>query len=116
VLQFSGSTIDQGGGDAQFHAIELVVDGLVGDGDAADALAVGGQDGGLLWQDDSGHQLDQLREEQLPGVLLLGRGTEQLVQTLGGEQALQAGTGHDTEGGVLYEGLEGGRQHPWLLG
>ena len=88
--------MDQGGGDTQLQAVELVVDGLVGDGDVADAVAVGGQDRGLLAQDDGGHQLDELGEQQFAGVLLLGGAPEEVVEATGGEQALQGGAGHDT--------------------
>src|SRR4051812_17320160 len=114
--QTGGGVADQGRRDARLHAVELVVDRLIGDGDLADALAVSGADRRLLPQDDRGHQLDELRAEELPGVLLPGGVTEQFVEAFAGEEALQGGTSHHTERGVLDEGLEGGGQHPGSMG
>jgi hypothetical protein len=77
-----GGVADQGRRDAQLHAVELVVDGLVGDGDAADAVAVRGIDRRLLAEDHGGHQLDELREEELSGGLVLGGSPEEFIEAL----------------------------------
>ena len=57
-----GGVLHQGGRQAQFHAVELVVDGLVGDPQRMAALAIGGVDGRLGAQDDRLHQLDEAGE------------------------------------------------------
>jgi len=86
--------------------LELVVDGLVTDGELVFELTVGGMDGRLLPEDDPSHEVYQGREEQFVGVLVSGVLREQMVDVLRVKDALQDSAGHDTDGRFVEEWLE----------
>ena len=71
--------MDEGRRDRQFDVLQLVVNGLVGDGDQVFELAIGRMDGRFLSENDSAHQLHKGGEEQFVGVLTL-RGTPTIYQ------------------------------------
>lgn len=110
-----GRVLDQSGRYPQLQAVEFVVNGLIRDGDVADALEIGSPDRRLLLENHRGHQLDQLRKQQFSGVLGLGSTFKQLIQPHGGEQTLQNGPGHDAERAFFQKRLERWRDHPDFL-
>lgn len=59
--------------------LELVVNGLVADGELVFELAVGGMDGRLLAENNARHQVHECGEQQFVGVLPLGGAGEQLI-------------------------------------
>ncbi len=104
-----GGIGDQGRRHAQFQAAELVVDGLVADGQGL--LFVSGQDAGLDAQHHGGHQFDHLGEQQLLLVLPLGGLAKQGIESVGVKQALQGQACQDTEGRFLHDGVKGSWNH-----
>ncbi len=97
---------DHLGGQAGFHAFELVVDGTERDAQGVGLGPVGGVDGGLDLGDDGAHQVNERGEQQGPGVLPLCGLLEEGVDRLGGEGVLQGGTDHDSDRALLGESLE----------
>src|SRR3954464_13195576 len=85
---------------------QLVIDGLVADGDALLKGPVGGVNGRLNAEDDLAHQLDQGGEEQLVGILVLSGLGEDGIDVLRVQEALQDGAGHDTDGPLLQKRLK----------
>ena len=97
---------DQRRGQPEFHAVELVVDGLIGNRQRVAALAAGGVDRRLDAQDHRLHQLDDRGEQQGAVVLLLRGPLEQFVKPLGPEEVLQHRAGHDADRAAVDERLK----------
>ncbi len=83
------TTSVESGGDGQFHALEFVVDGGVGNGDGVDECLVSGINGGFAAQDDLSHEFDSGGEEEITRVLALRGLVEESVEGLGVEDAFE---------------------------
>ena len=101
-----GRILHQGRGHRQFDVLQLIVNGLIADGELVFERAVGSMHRGLLVQHDAQHQVDEGGEEQFVGVLTLGGTGEQLVDALGIEEALEYSPGHHTDWLLLDERRE----------
>jgi hypothetical protein len=104
--RFLGTVGNQGGGDGQFHRLELVVDGLVGNRERFLALSVGREDRGFDTQNHRDHHFDQSRKEQFAGILFGGGPREEFVELLGIKKVLQRGTSQDTDRTCFDERLK----------
>src|SRR5436190_14101703 len=101
-----GAVGNQGGGDAQFHCLEFIVDRLVGNRERCFSLSITGMDGGFDTKNHSDHHLNERGEKQLVRILLDGSSHEEIVELLGLKEMFQSGTGQYTDGTLVDEGLE----------
>ncbi|AMV24952.1 hypothetical protein VT84_11175 [Gemmata sp. SH-PL17] len=106
---------NEGFGRAQLEVVPLVVHGLVVHGDLGHRVLVGGMNGRLLPQYRRGHQLDPLREQELVSVLAPCGSSEQLVEPLGREPALQCRAHHHAERAAFTNGSKLGGRIPTPL-
>jgi hypothetical protein len=103
--------------DGQSHAIELAVEGR----DRGDQRQVPPQEGGP-WRGpvpagDIEHDLDEVGQGQLAGILVPGDLLEEFVQGRAVDDPVQSDSGHDSGRGVFDEGVEDcGQDQRSLLG
>jgi hypothetical protein len=110
----AGREADQLRRDAEFDPLQLLVDGLEGDGELLGLILEGGLDVRLDAAHHQAHQIHQGGEQQLPGVLLLGRSLEQGVELVGGQGVFDGPADHDAQRTTLDETVEDGVQdHGW---
>jgi hypothetical protein len=91
---------------AEFHAIKLVVNGLVRNLERVASLSIRRIDRGLDAQDHTVHQFDERREQQRALVLSLCCPLEQLVEPFGLEELSQNRMGHDANRASFDERLK----------
>ncbi|WP_157506806.1 hypothetical protein [Gemmata obscuriglobus] len=101
-----GGVPHQGGPQTWLGAGNLGVHRLAGHPEFGRPLADGGVERRLDAADDQPHQIDQLGEEQLAGVLPLGVLGEQLVHGLSRKGVLERRSGHDADRGLGREPIE----------
>jgi hypothetical protein len=103
-------------GDGQFEMLELLVNGLEGDGDAVEELLVGGLDVGSGAADDEADEVDGGGEQKGAGVAEAGVPVKEGVEVGVGKGVLDGGSGHDGERTASDELLEDGTENHGGLG
>jgi hypothetical protein len=93
-------------GEGQFHALELAVEGR----DRGDERELAPEEGGA-WRGpvsagDIEHDLDEVGQGELAGILLLSDLGEELVEGSAGEDPVQGDSGHDSGRGILDKGIK----------
>jgi len=104
--QGTGGVTDQRGTNAEFHPVDLLVDRLACDSQRFGVLLVGGVDRGPDAADDRAHEVDDVGEEEVPGVLTFGHALEESIHGAGRQRVLEQGLSHDRDWGILDEPLE----------
>ena len=101
-----GGVPHQGRPESGLGACDLGVHRLARHPEISRPLADGGVQGRLDAAHDQPHQIDELREQQLAGVLPLGVFGEQGIDGLGREGMLERRTGHHADRGFGREPIE----------
>lgn len=108
-------TIASGGG--QLHAIELAVEGRERGDEFEAASPVGGARRGAEPAGDIEHDLDEMGQGQLAGILAFGDFVKEFVEGCAVDDPVQGDSGDHRGRGSLDEGIEdGGQNQRSLLG
>jgi hypothetical protein len=112
-----GGLSNQGGRDREFHPTELAVEG----GEGCDLVELAFQEGGTRRRPkatgDIGHDLDEMAQEELAGVLGPGHVIEDGVDGRRFDHPIQSDPCHDSRSSPFGKRIEDGRQdHGTSLG
>jgi hypothetical protein len=98
--------------DAQFHALEFVVNRVVGDRQKMLLFPVCGEHRWLSTQNNRLHQIDDRREQQVSLILLNGSPSKQVIEVIVVEKTMHNGSRHDTDGALFNKRSECSCNHP----
>jgi hypothetical protein len=112
-----GGAADDRLGDGQFHTVELAVEGRERGHEREIAPQESGTRRRSVAAGDIEHDLDEMGQGQLAGILVLGDLVKEFVEGSAVDDPVQCDSGHDSGRGAFDKGVEnGGQDQRSLLG